>query len=135
MISAMKISFMNPKSFYVPTGYTHVLSVETPGKILFISGQTSRNAKGDVIGLGDLEAQTTQVYENLAFILKEMGASFDNVVQQTIYTTRVDEIDLIRKVRDKFIHKDRAPASTLVGVTGLARKEFLIEVEMIAVLK
>ncbi len=131
----MQVSFVNPESVHKPTGYTHVVSVEGPGKILYISGQIARNQKGEVVGVGDLEAQTRQVYENLSSLLKAMGATFADVVKQNIYTTRLDQVDIIRKVRDEYLPEDRPPASTLVGVTGLALKNLLIEIEVIALLK
>jgi len=131
----MSVSYVNPENVHQPTGYTHVLSVEGFTKTLYIAGQVAIDPKGNMVGVGDLEAQTRQVYENLALVLKKMGASFSDVVMQNIYTTKMDQLDVVRKVRSQYLPKDRLPASTVIGVTGLARKEFLIEIEMIAVLK
>lgn len=131
----MSVSYVNPESVHQPTGYTHVVSVEGSRKTLYIAGQVAIDSKGKMVGVGDLEAQTRQVYENLALVLKKMGASFSDVVKQNIYTTRMDQLDVIRKIRSQYLPQNRLPASTVIGVTSLARKEFLIEIEMIAVLK
>lgn len=131
----MRVSRINPKEVHSVTGYTYVVSDENPRKILYISGQIAKNQKADIVGTGDLERQAKQVYENLSSVLKSMGATFDDVVKQNIYTTRLDQIDIIRKVRDQFIPPDRAPASTIVGVSSLALKGLLIKIEMIAVLE
>jgi enamine deaminase RidA (YjgF/YER057c/UK114 family) len=128
----MKLSLVNPEGLHKPVGYTHVASVEGSGKILYISGQVARNQKGDIVGVGDLETQTRQVYENLSSILKKMNATFSDVTKQNIYTTRLDQINIIRKVRDQYLSQVLKPACTLVGVTGLAEKDFLIEIEMVA---
>lgn len=131
----MQVSFVNPQTVHNPTGYTHVVSIEGPGKILYVSGQTARNQKGEIVGVGDLEAQTRQAYENLSTVLRMMSATLADIVKMNIYMTKLDEIDKFRKVRDEYMPKDRLPATTLVGVTGLAMNELLIEIEAIAVLK
>lgn len=128
----MEVSFVNPEGVHKPAGYTHVVSIKGPATLLFISGQVAKNKKGDTVGVGDLEAQTIQAYENLSSALKKMGATFSDVVKMNIYTTRLDEIASIRKVRDQYFSPDRLPATTLVGVAGLADKDFLIEIEIVA---
>ncbi len=130
-----KISFINPGELATPVGYTHVVTVDGPKKILYISGQVSRNQKGETVGVGDLEAQTRQVYANLLAILKSQGISFGDVVKMNTYTTQPGKIDVIRKVRAEFIQGDNPPASTFVGVTALADPAFLIEIEAVAVLQ
>jgi enamine deaminase RidA (YjgF/YER057c/UK114 family) len=129
-----KISFINPGEVAAPTGYTHVVSVEGPQKILYVSGQVSKNQKGEIVGRGDLEAQTRQVYSNLLAILKSQGASFKNVVKVNTYSTNPEKVDVIRKVRTEFITGDEPPASTFVGVTALADPAFLVEIEAVAIL-
>lgn len=123
---------MNPEGVRKPIGYTHVVSVEGPGKILYVSGQVARNQKGDIVGVGDLEAQTRQVYENISLILKKMGATFSDVVKQNIYTTKLDQINVIKKVREEYFPHDHRPANTTIGVEGLVEKEYMIEIEIVA---
>ncbi len=130
-----KTTFVNPKETYAATGYTHIVSVENSSKILYLSGQIARNQKGELVGRDDLEAQTRQVYQNLQTLLKNQGASFKDVVKQNIYTTRPNEIQTIRNVRDEFLGDRKLPASTLVVVAALASPDFLIEIEMIAALE
>ena len=130
-----KISFTNPKGVDKPVGYTHVACVENPKRILFISGQVARDENGQTVGKGDLQAQTRQVYKNLSTILSSFGSSFKSVVKQNTYTTRVDQIETIKKVRGEFLQADQPPTSTLVGVTALADPDFMIEVEVVAALE
>jgi enamine deaminase RidA (YjgF/YER057c/UK114 family) len=85
--------------------------------------------------VGDLEAQTRQVYSNLLAILKSQGASFKDVVKLNTYSTQPEKIGITRKVRTGFIGGDNPTASTFIGVTALADPAFLIEIEAVAVLE
>jgi enamine deaminase RidA (YjgF/YER057c/UK114 family) len=129
-----KISFINPGEVSAPMGYTHVVSVDGPKRILFISGQVSRDKAGETVGVGDLEAQTRQVFANLQAVLKSQGASFKDVVKINTYTTEPEKIDAFRRVRAEFMRGASLPASTFIGVTALADPALLIEIEAVAVL-
>jgi len=128
-----KVSFLNPREVAVPTGYSQVVSAENPKRILYISGQVSINQKGETVAVGDLEAQTRQVYSNIAAVLKSQGASFKDVVKLNTYTTQPERVDVVRKIRNEFVNKDAPPASTFIGVTALADPNFLVEVEAVAI--
>jgi reactive intermediate/imine deaminase len=123
---------INPPSLSKPTGYTHVV-VATGGRTVYISGQIALNAAGELVGKGDLKAQSTQVFENLKAALAAAGATFDDVTKITVFMTDVSELPTFRSVRDQYI-KGAPPASTLVQVVRLARPDLLIEVEAIAVI-
>ncbi|MDA4112200.1 MAG: Rid family hydrolase [Thaumarchaeota archaeon] len=62
------IHFENPKGVQKVPGYSQAGYFETPGRIIYISGQVSRNEKGETIGVGDLEEQTRQAYRNISTI-------------------------------------------------------------------
>ena len=128
-----KVSFLNPQEVAVPTGYSQVVSAENITRLLYISGQVSINQKGETVAVGNLEAQTRQVYSNIASILESQGASFKDVVKLNTYTTQPESVDVVRKVRNEFVNKDAPPASTFIGVTALADPKFLIEVEAVAI--
>ena len=127
---------LNPASLSAPTGYTHVVVV-SPGKVAYISGQVALNAKGEVVGAGDLRAQAAQVYANLKIALSAVGASFNDVIKLHTYVVNLqaEHAAILREVRQSMIAQATPPASTLVGVTALARKEFMIEVEAVAIVK
>lgn len=104
-----------------------------PGRVLFIAGQTAVNEKGDVVGRGNIEAQARQVFENIKMVLKEAGGSFDNLVKTTTYITNIKYREGYNRVRLNY-YKKNSPTSTLVVVKGLAHKDYMIEIEGIAVL-
>jgi reactive intermediate/imine deaminase len=128
---APHIKRTNPPELSKPTGYTHVIEV-TGGKTVFVSGQIALDKEGKVVGEGDMKAQAEQVFKNLQAALAAAGATFKDVVKMNTYTTDMSQVQAIRDVRARYF-ADAAPASTLVQVVRLARPEFLLEIEVIAV--
>lgn len=118
------------------TGMPWSQAVKAKGTLLFVSGQTSVDSEGSVIGHDDIVKQTEQALENLKSILEEVGASLDDVVSTNWYTTSID--DFYKKgasqVRRRYFKRD-FPTSTLVEVKRLADPEYIVEVEAIAVLE
>ena len=125
------IQRMNPPGLSTPTGYSHVVSARG-GRTIYIAGQVALDAKGQLVGDGDLAAQTRQVFANLEVALKAAGATFDDVVKTNYYLRDAAQVQVIRDVRAKYFTK-ALPASTLVEVSRLANPGFLIEIEVIAV--
>jgi enamine deaminase RidA (YjgF/YER057c/UK114 family) len=117
----------NPDSVHPPTGYTHVVEVQ-PGRVAYISGQVALNKAGELVGEGDIVAQTRQVFENIGSALDALGADFSDVVKLNYYAVDVARLAEIRAVRNEFL-KTPPPASTFVVVKGLVRPELLIEIE------
>ena len=103
------------------------------GRMVFVSGQVSRNADGETVGKGDIRAQTTQTMENVKTVLEAAGATINDVVKVTVFVTNVkDHLEAIHEVRAKYFKNDY-PASTLVEVKSLVSEDLLIEIEAIAV--
>lgn len=103
------------------------------GKLLFIAGQTASDANGNVVGKGDIKAQTRQVFENIKTVLEAAGGSFDNMVMTTTYITDRKYREGYNEVR-RDVYKKDPPTSTLVIVSGLASEDYMIEIAGIAVL-
>ncbi len=125
------IQRMNPPGMSTPTGYSHVVSARG-GRTIYLSGQVAFDARGQLVGKGDLAAQTRQVFANLETALKAAGATFNDVVKTNYYMLDASQVQVIRDVRTQYFTKD-LPASTLVEVRRLANPDFLIEIEVIAV--
>jgi 2-iminobutanoate/2-iminopropanoate deaminase len=103
------------------------------GKVLFIAGQTASDSNGNVVGKGDIKAQTRQVFANIKAVLEASDASFDNMVMTTTYITDRKYREGYNEVR-RDIYKKDPPTSTLVIVSGLANEDYLIEIAGIAVI-
>jgi 2-iminobutanoate/2-iminopropanoate deaminase len=121
----------NPPGLSTPTGYSHIVSA-TGGRTIYISGQVAFDAKGQLVGKGDLAAQTRQVFANLETALTAAGATFNDVVKTNYYMLDASQVQAVREIRSKYFTKE-LPASTLVEVRRLANPDFLIEIEVIAV--
>lgn len=124
---------INPKELFNVEGFTHAV-VATGNKTVYLSGQLSWDKNFQVIGEGDIVAQSRQVFKNIEHILDELGARWDNVVKTTIYTTKPEENETIAKVKHEFLQGVASPAETLIGVEALAMPVFLVEIEAIVVM-
>lgn len=111
------------------------LGVKVPaGQLVFVAGQVARDAQGEIVGKGDIKAQTRQTLENIKSVLESAEATMDDVVKVTVFVTNVEEqFSQIHEVRAEYFKQDY-PASTLVEVKALAHKDLLIEIEAIAVI-
>jgi reactive intermediate/imine deaminase len=125
------IQRMNPPGLSTPTGYSHVVSARG-GRTIYVAGQVANDAKGQLVGKGDLGAQARQVFANLETALKAAGATFNDVVKTNYYLLDASQVQVVRDVRSKYFTKE-LPASTLVQVSRLANPDFLIEIEVVAV--
>jgi enamine deaminase RidA (YjgF/YER057c/UK114 family) len=126
------IRLVNPPDLPRPFGYSHVAEV-SGGKTIYISGQVALDRSGQLIGPGDLSAQTEQVFVNLQGALAAVGADFAAVVKLTYFLLDISQIQIVREVRDQFVNVQQPPASSAVEVRRLFRDDLLIEVEAIAV--
>lgn len=131
----MQTQFINPPTLCPTFGWTHVVTV-TGGKTVYVSGQVSVNERGEVVGKGDLRAQTEQTFENLKHALTAVGATFRDVVKTNLYVVglKPEYVPIIREVRSRYVDAQRPPASTLAGVAALVGADWLIEIEAVAVL-
>jgi reactive intermediate/imine deaminase len=125
--------FRNPAGLSKPTGYSHVVEAHR-GRTIYISGQVALNSSGELVGLGDFEAQCVQVFENLKAALAAAGAGFDSVVKVGFYLTDMTNMPVARAVRNRYLNAEHPPASTAIEVKGLVSKDWLIEIDAIAVI-
>ena len=129
--SGSNIERINPPTLNKPNGYTHVV-IARGSRMIFIAGQTSSDKNGNVVGKGDFRTQATQAFENLKSALAAAGASFDDVVKLNYYIIDMGNAATLREVRNTYVG-NAAPAATLVQVGKLARDEYMLEVEAVAV--
>ena len=129
--TAAVIERMNPSGLSTPTGYSHVVSARG-GRTIYIAGQVALDQQGRIVGAGDLAAQTQQVFTNLEIALKAAGATFADVVKTNYYLRDASKVAVVREIRSKYF-TSALPASTLIEVPRLAQPDFLIEIEVIAV--
>jgi enamine deaminase RidA (YjgF/YER057c/UK114 family) len=127
-----QIRFINPQALGKPPGYTHVVEIAAPGRIVYIAGQLGVDRNGKVGS--DFRQQAVQTFENLKSALGAVGAEFRHVVKLNNYLVDRANLPTFREVRDSYLPADNRPASTTIAISGLAREGALIEIEAVAVL-
>ncbi len=127
------VRFSNPATMSQPTAYSHVAEVRG-GRMIFLSGQVSQDTKGNVVGKGDIRAQTRQVFANLKAALEAVRADWSNVVKMNTYLTDAANITAFREVREEILASVKPrPASTAVVVAKLFGDDWLLEIEAVVV--
>jgi reactive intermediate/imine deaminase len=101
------------------------------GRFVFVAGQVAVDRDGKTVGVGDIGAQTRQALRNVGTVLREGGATFDDVVKVTVFVTDLDHLADLQAARPEFF-KEPYPASTLVKVAQLINPEWLVEIEAVA---
>ncbi len=134
-MSAQRPGFrlINPPALVQPVGYSQVAEV-IGGRTIYISGQIALDQAGNLVGAGDLRAQTHQVFANLSAALEAVGADFSAVVKLNFYMVDISQIPVVREIRDQFVNVQRPPTSSAVEVRRLVRDDLLIEIDAVAVI-
>ena len=103
------------------------------GNLLYISGQVAVDPDGNIVGKGDIKAQTRKVFENIEVILRKSGGTLDNLINITTYLTDIKLFEGYNNTRAEIL-KDLRPTSTTVAVSGLAFEGPLVEINGVAYL-
>jgi enamine deaminase RidA (YjgF/YER057c/UK114 family) len=133
---AAEINIYNPSELGVPLGqYTHVTRVKA-SEFLFIAGMLAADRDGNIVGEGDFDRQTQQVFQNVEAALRSAGASWRNVVQFTTYLVHSQDIPKFMAYRlrefPRMFPNGAYPPNTLLMVDRLVKEPFLVEVQTIA---
>ena len=127
-----KTQIVSPKLRQPSGHFSHATMIEAHGRLVFISGMTARRADGTIAGIGDIEAQTRQVCENVKSAVEQAGGNLDDICRVDVFVRNMEHFDQIHKVRREYF-KPPAPASTMVEVCKMTSPEYLIEMSAIAV--
>ena len=122
----IKTNYIEPSEGFSEAVITEANNIKT----IYISGQIGTGA--------NLEQQTIATFQNLQKQLIHCNATFKDVVKMTTYIVNFNpEVDLpiYRTIRKEFLGNENYPASTLVGVSILGKREWLIEIEAIAIVQ
>ena len=129
-----RIRKFNTKDTYPDQSLNNDLcQVVRAGNMVFLRGQVGTDLEGNLIGLGDPEAQAEQAMRNVKQLLEEAGSCLDHTCKITIYLTDRGYREPVYRVVGKWL-KEVFPVSTGVVVSGLAKPEWLMEIDVIAVM-
>jgi 2-iminobutanoate/2-iminopropanoate deaminase len=127
MSMTVKVISMNPdplQTYAIAPGWQ-------VGNILFLSGQAAINEHGELIGVGDFDAQLVQTIANIDRVLAAGGSERSRIVKVTIYMTDMANFPAIVEARRKYFTPPY-PADTIVEVKSLALPDLMIEIDVIA---
>ena len=123
-----RVFFPNPDN--KPEGFSPVARA---GNMIFVSGQVSVDAEGDLVGEGDALEQSVRCLQNVEQALRAAGATRADVVKITTFLVNADDYPAFAKARLDFFGNP-GPASSTVFISGLVNPKFLVEIEAIAVI-
>ena len=128
-----QVQYINPPEL-AAHGYTNVVTVQGNVKTVYVGGQDAVNAKGEIVGIGDMAAQTRQVMDNIEIALAAGGAKLEHVIKWNVYIVQGNDFMPGYQVfQERWGNRPNPPIVTAAIVSGLARPEFLVEVDAIAV--
>jgi 2-iminobutanoate/2-iminopropanoate deaminase len=113
--------------------FSQATVTEAKGRLVFVSGMTARRPDGSIAGIGDIEAQTRQVCENIKAAVEGAGGTLDDVCRVDVFVRNMEHFDAIHKVRRQYF-RPPLPASTMVEVSKMVSPDYLIEINAIAVI-
>jgi len=129
------VQHLNPEGLHQNPAYSQVVSVSGRVKTVYVGGQNAVDVHGQIVGEGDLKAQTEQVFRNLEIALSSAGARLEHVIKWNIYIVQGQDIRSGFGVfQQVWGQRPNPPLITGMFVASLANPSFLVELEAVAVL-
>lgn len=121
---------LSPQGIHPPFApYSHAIEVAAGSRLVFCSGQLGIGVDGEVPE--DCGGQTQLCFDNIEAVLREAGMDLRNIVRINAFVSGREHLRPYMEVRNR-LFAEPYPASTLVIVSGFARPEFVVEIEVIA---
>jgi enamine deaminase RidA (YjgF/YER057c/UK114 family) len=131
---AGSVRYINPDSLNKNPAFTNVVVVEGNVKTVHIGGQDALNASGEIVGKGDIVAQTEQVLANVRAALEAGGAKPEHIIKWNIYVVEGQSLQAgFAAFQNAWPQTPNPPAITGMFVSGLAHPDFLVEMDAVAV--
>ena len=130
------VAHLNPEGMHHNPAFTQAIVVEGNARTIYVGGQNAVAADGQIVGLGDLAAQTEQVLTNIETVLAAAGATLHDTVKWTIFIVQGQDLRPGFEVFQRHWGTEaRPPVVSMAFVPALAHPDFLLEIEAIAVMR
>ncbi len=128
------IEHLNPEGLNKNPAFTNVVTVTGPVKTIYIGGQDAVDGAGNIVGAGDMKAQSVQVMTNIQTALEAAGAGLEHVIKWNIYIVQGQPLhEGFAAFQAAWGQRPNPPAISAMFVTALAQPEFLLEIDAVAV--
>jgi enamine deaminase RidA (YjgF/YER057c/UK114 family) len=128
------VTHLNPEGLHQNPAYSQVVTVSGPVKTVYVGGQNAVTATGEIVGKGDLGAQTEQVLRNLEIALAAAGAGLEHVIKWQIFVREGQPLGPgFAAFQRVWGDRPNPPLITAAMVPALAQPDFLVELEAVAV--
>jgi enamine deaminase RidA (YjgF/YER057c/UK114 family) len=128
------VEYLNPPGLGKSPAFTQAIAVDGPHRTIYVGGQNAVDEDGNLIGRGDLAVQALQIFANLERALAAGGAGLEHVVKWTIHIVHgVDPRPVFGAFEEVWGTRGPAPTLTVLFVSGLADRDWLAEIDAIAV--
>ena len=130
-----RVELLVPDGLVKSPAFSHVAVVSGPVRTVYVGGQDAVGADGQVVGKGDLAAQTTQILENIQTALAAAGAGLEHIIKWNIYMVEGQSIQDGFAAFQRFWGNRSTPPPLITAafVTGLGHPDWLVEMDAIAV--
>lgn len=124
---------INPDGLFKNPAFSQAVVTQGSGRTIYIGGQDAVDVEGNIVGTGDIAAQTEQTMKNIQTVLEDCGAGFNDLVKLNIYVVQGQDITKgFEASRKYFKDVTNQPIITVMMVPALGRPEFLLEIDGIA---
>ena len=132
----MKLERINPDELFKLDAVSQVVKASGVSSYAFIAGQPALDRDMQLVGPGDLAAQTAQAARNLRTAVEAAGSTLENIVSSTVYVVNLDDAAMEafgRGLAEGLGGKPLPPhGMTMIGVAALAMKGMLVEISAVA---
>lgn len=129
-----RVDYLNPEGLPKSPAFTNVVVVSGSVRTIYIGGQNARSADGEIVGKGDLGAQTEQILINIKTALAAAGAGPEHVIKWTVFVVEGQSVDQgYAAFQRVWGNQPNPPLITAAIVRGLGVADALAEIEAIAV--
>ncbi len=130
----VRVQYLNPPGLHANPAYTHMVTVSGPVQAVYIGAQTAVDEGGNIVGKGDLAAQTEQILRNIDACLVAAGARPEHLIHWSIYVAEGQDMRPAFEAGLRWWgNRPNPPMNNVMYVSGFWPPDFLISIEAVAV--